>query len=64
MNLSEKRAESVKNWLIKNSGIDSALIETEGCGESDPVAPNTLPSGFDNPEGRKKNRRMEILIKK
>jgi outer membrane protein OmpA-like peptidoglycan-associated protein len=62
--LSEKRAESVKNWLVKNSGVDSKLIETIGYGESKPVAPNTNPDGLDNPEGRQKNRRVEIVIKK
>jgi hypothetical protein len=29
-------------------------------GESQPVAPNTLPNGKDNPEGRAQNRRVEI----
>jgi len=64
MNLSLKRAESVKNWLVKNAGADATLIETIGCGESKPVAANTNPDGSDNSEGRKKNRRVEILVKK
>jgi outer membrane protein OmpA-like peptidoglycan-associated protein len=63
-NLSKKRAESVKSWLIKNSGIDAEIMETIGYGESKPVAPNTTDDGSDNPEGRQKNRRVEILIKK
>jgi photosystem I P700 chlorophyll a apoprotein A2 len=63
-NLSEKRAESVKNWLSENGGINSEIMETIGYGESKPVAPNTNPDGSDNPAGRKKNRRVEILIKK
>jgi flagellar motor protein MotB len=29
-----------------------------------PVAPNTLPNGKDYPEGRQKNRRVEIVVKK
>ncbi len=62
--LSEKRAGAVKKWLIKNVGADSKIIETIGCGESKPVAPNTHPDGTDNPEGRRKNRRVEIIVKK
>lgn len=62
--LSEKRAGSVKNWLIKNSGADSKIIEIIGYGESKPAAPNTHPDGTDNPEGRRKNRRVEIIVEK
>jgi len=64
MELSKKRAESVKTWLVKNAGVDASQIETRGEGESEPAAPNTHPDGSDNPEGRQKNRRVEIRIKK
>ncbi|MCP5053470.1 MAG: OmpA family protein, partial [bacterium] len=62
--LSGKRAESVKNWLIKNTGVDEKSLETIGWGESKPVAPNTNPDGSDNPGGQQKNRRVEIIVKK
>lgn len=62
--LSEKRAESVKNWLIKNGNVNPDTLKTIGYGESKPVAPNTHEDGSDNPEGRQKNRRVEILIEK
>lgn len=62
--LSEKRAKSVKNWLSENAKVNSEIIETLGFGESKPIAPNTNPDGSDNPEGRQKNRRVEIVIKK
>jgi len=64
LELSKKRAESVKQWLIDQAGIDSKRIETIGRGENEPVAPNTNPDGSDNPEGRQKNRRVEIIIRK
>jgi outer membrane protein OmpA-like peptidoglycan-associated protein len=62
--LSEKRAESVKNWLITNGAVDAKIMNTIGYGESKPVAPNMNPDGSDNPEGRQKNRRVEITVKK
>jgi photosystem I P700 chlorophyll a apoprotein A2 len=62
--LSLKRAESVRDWLVKKSGVDSGIMKTEGLGETKPVAPNTNPDGSDNPTGRQKNRRVEVLIKK
>lgn len=62
--LSEKRAESVKNWLKENTEVDPKIIETSGYGESKPVEPNTNPDGSDNPAGRQKNRRVEIVVKK
>ena len=62
--LSEKRSESVKKWLSENSGVSAHIMKTIGYGETRPVAPNANSDGFDNPEGRQKNRRVEILIKK
>lgn len=59
--LSKRRAESVKNWLTSH-GVTSPL-STQGFGKQRPVAPNTLPNGKDNPEGRAKNRRVEIVVK-
>lgn len=63
LTLSKKRAKSVKNWLIKNGHIAKKIIQSKGCGEAKPIAPNTHKDGSDNPEGRKKNRRVEITIK-
>jgi outer membrane protein OmpA-like peptidoglycan-associated protein len=60
--LSERRAVSVKTWLSAH-GISSAMA-TRGWGAEKPVAPNTLPEGQDNPDGRQKNRRVEIVVKK
>lgn len=63
LKLSQKRAESVKGWLAKKGGIRGD-ITTRGLGEANPVAPNENPDGSDNPEGRQKNRRVEITVKK
>jgi len=39
-------------------------IKAKGYGETNPIAPNNLPDGQDNPMGRSKNRRTEVnLIK-
>lgn len=60
--LSERRSDSVKNWLLAQ-GVASPMT-TRGWAETKPVAANTHPDGRDNPEGRQKNRRVEIVIKK
>ena len=52
--LSENRANSVKNFLAAQ-GL-TAEISTNGYGESRPIATN------DTPEGKQKNRRVEIII--
>lgn len=62
--LSEKRAEAVKKWLSEHTEVQPELMEAIGYGETKPVAPNTNPDGTDNPEGRQKNRRVEIVIRK
>jgi outer membrane protein OmpA-like peptidoglycan-associated protein len=60
--LSERRADSVKTWLIGH-GVSNS-ITTRGYGDTKPVAPNKKPNGADDPEGRQKNRRVEIVLKK
>jgi outer membrane protein OmpA-like peptidoglycan-associated protein len=60
--LSQRRADAVKNWLAAN-GV-STQMATRGLGAANPVAPNKLPNGADNPAGRQKNRRVEITIQK
>lgn len=59
--LSAERAKSVVRYLVEH-GIDPSRMTSKGMGESVPVAPNTNPDGSDNPEGRAKNRRVEIHI--
>jgi outer membrane protein OmpA-like peptidoglycan-associated protein len=60
--LALKRAQSVRDWLIREGGLPAAQFAVEGMGAQDPVAPNTLPDGRDNPDGRQKNRRVTITI--
>jgi outer membrane protein OmpA-like peptidoglycan-associated protein len=62
LRLSEKRAKAVKQWFIEEGGLVDLEFKTRGYGESRPVAPNENPDGSDNPEGRAKNRRVEIRI--
>ena len=64
MRLSDQRANSVKEWLVKNASVAAARITTKGWGETKPVAPNKKPDGSDDPEGRQKNRRVEIVLRK
>jgi len=53
--LSERRAESVKNYLI-TKGVAPSRIQTKGFGKRRPIASN------DNEFGRGLNRRTEIVI--
>jgi outer membrane protein OmpA-like peptidoglycan-associated protein len=60
--LSERRAASVRSWLLGHGAHNP--ITTRGWGETKPVAPNTKAGGGDDPDGRQKNRRVEITLKK
>jgi len=62
--LSVGRANSVKNWLIQKEGLKDVRFSTAGFGAKNPVVSNTKPDGSDDPEGRQKNRRVEIIAKK
>lgn len=62
LKLSFERAEAVKNYFLsKGLNFD---YQIDGKGESEPIAPNQLNQGEDNPEGRQKNRRVDIIINK
>lgn len=61
--LSERRAASVRDWLVKNAEQPGSRFTTRGLGKSRPIAPNTRPDGKDDPEGRQKNRRVEIVVR-
>jgi OOP family OmpA-OmpF porin len=60
--LSERRAEAVKQYLIKEGAVEKTMISATGYGELRPIAPNKTKNGKDNPEGRAENRRVEVLI--
>ena len=59
--LSEDRASAVAAAL-QTLGVDGDRMTATGFGESRPVAPNANPDGSDNPEGRQRNRRVEVLV--
>ena len=48
---------------MKNGAV-GGILTTKGFAETQPVAPNQNSDGSDNPEGRQKNRRVEIIVKK
>src|SRR6266550_1754562 len=56
MRLSDRRANSVRDWFRTKGGLASFQFSTRGFGETQPVAPNTRTDGSDDPEGRQKNR--------
>jgi outer membrane protein OmpA-like peptidoglycan-associated protein len=61
--LSERRADAVRQWFARK-GLGGLQFVSKGFGETRPVAPNTKTDGSDDPEGRQKNRRVEIVISK
>jgi outer membrane protein OmpA-like peptidoglycan-associated protein len=62
--LSQRRANAVRDWLVKDAGLSGVAFQTSGQGARKPVASNTKPDGSDDPEGRQKNRRVEITVRK
>jgi OmpA-OmpF porin, OOP family len=55
LDLSKRRAESVKQMLIKEFSIDAARMKTDGKGENQPSDVNTTSAGKAN------NRRVEFI---
>jgi len=55
LDLSQKRADNVMQFMVSR-GVNPSLVSAQGFGEANPVASN------DTPEGRAKNRRVELTL--
>ncbi len=55
LDLSKRRAASVKNELVKSFGVNGDRLVTDGAGEGQPVAAN------DTPANKALNRRVEFI---
>ena len=53
--LSQQRADTVRQYLVQQ-GVPSASVDSKGFGPSDPIASN------ENPEGRRQNRRVNLVV--
>ena len=53
--LSEQRAEAVRNYFV-NQGVAATSVTARGFGKMQPIA------GNDTPEGRQRNRRVELVL--
>ncbi|WP_347093926.1 OmpA family protein [Sphingomonas parapaucimobilis] len=58
---SRKRAEAARDYLVQK-GVAAERITVIALGEARPIAPNRKLDGSDDPEGRDKNRRVEIKV--
>lgn len=56
MTLSRNRAESVRNYLVREQRVQGSRITAEGYGESRPIADNSTE------EGKRANRRVNAVI--
>jgi outer membrane protein OmpA-like peptidoglycan-associated protein len=61
-NLSKKRAQAVADWLSSLGALNGCIVQIVPHGMDNPVQPNKLSNGWDNPYGRAMNRRVEIAI--
>jgi outer membrane protein OmpA-like peptidoglycan-associated protein len=62
--LSEARAQTVADWFARQVGVRQREFQVSGMGERAPIAPDQTPDGQDNPTGRAKNRRVEVVLPK
>jgi len=60
--LSEARARTVADWFGAQVGVRQRQFAVSGKGETAPIAPNETATGADDPAGRTKNRRVELVI--
>jgi OOP family OmpA-OmpF porin len=56
LGLSQRRAESIRNYLIRNFGIKAERLQAKGYGETFPIADNATA------QGRQRNRRVELSV--
>ena len=58
LNLSQRRADAVRNYLISKGGIAASRMQAKGFGSSQPIANNAIPTG------KIANRRVEFKVVK
>ncbi|HRI10370.1 MAG TPA: OmpA family protein [Nannocystaceae bacterium] len=56
LDLSRRRAESVKRYLVTEGGVEESRVQTRGAGPDEPIDTNKTAAG------RAKNRRIEFMI--
>ena len=56
MQLSQRRADAVREYLLANFDLNPDQLTAQGFGEADPIASN------DTDEGRARNRRVQFVI--
>jgi len=56
MQLSQRRADAVRDYLLANFDLNADQLVAKGYGEADPIASN------DTDEGRSRNRRVHFVI--
>ena len=56
MDLSDRRAKSVRKYLVDKGGVDLARLDAVGYGQDRPIATN------DTDDGKQQNRRVEFMI--
>lgn len=59
--LSQRRAQAVANALMDRR-VTGSRLAVQGFGEAYPVVANVYDDGSDNPQGRARNRRVEVVI--
>ena len=64
LRLSSARAESVEKWLTEQERLPRTGFSARGLGATRFVAPNTNRDGSDDPAGRQRNRRVEVVIQR
>ncbi len=60
--LSEARAKTVADWFRQQVGVRQREFRVSGQGETAPIAPNETADGTDDPAGRARNRRVEVIV--
>jgi outer membrane protein OmpA-like peptidoglycan-associated protein len=59
--LSQRRASAVAAELV-TAGVAQKFLTAKGFGSRFPIAPNARSDGSDDPQGRARNRRVEIVV--
>lgn len=64
LSLSQERARAVAAWLKANTPKPGPRLVENGYGRTRPRAPNHHPDGSVNAEGRERNRRIEVTLRR
>ena len=63
IDLTVRQGQAIAGWLSVRGGLGARWVTTRGLGATEPRAREVRADGSPDPEGRRRNRRIELVLR-